>query len=200
MTYVRRLDQKDDVSEIIMYLQDAKGNYELSPALQRKVELMTLCRDLIRQYGSRTKVVPMLMKEESISPRLSHVQADRIFLETTYIFNTTQTSNRDFWIDIAIGDIKESRRKAMIKPDLKVVAMCDANLVKLIALMTDSKEAEIYKQINIVPRVVRFDPGQTGVSLPDDWEQQIDRIVQRARMRDFTNIPEATVVDEPGKQ
>ena len=87
------LSQKSDPDKIIDYLihpNDQK--YELTPALQDKLDKMRDCRDLIKKHGSRVTVVPILMTEFNVS----HSEAVRIYSETLEVFNaTSSTSGRD---------------------------------------------------------------------------------------------------------
>jgi len=176
--YKRQLDSHDDLDEIIMYMQGLKSeDYELSTWLEGKMKDMDTCRDLIRQYGARHKVTSMLQSMLHVSKST----AERIYQDTLYVYNTTQRTNRDFWIDHAMGMIMETRNKALIKQDMKTVAACDSNMVKLISLMSDSKDADIYKRLTIPRVVVSFNPDQTGVELPENWEKKVQEMIKAAK-------------------
>ncbi len=184
MMYAVQLNQQSDLDKIILHLQGKlKGKYELSSALEQKLKDMSDCRDLIRLYASRIKVVAMLVEQGK-----SKTTAERLYSDTLTVFNTTQTSHRDFWIDVVMGQIFETRRKALAEGNLKVVAACEANVIRTIELMTDAKDAELYDRL-IVPRiVVKFDPSLTGVTLPDDWENQVQQIIKKAKSRDVSQF------------
>lgn len=190
MTYLKTLGKKDDLDDIILYLQGGAGSYELSTYLQGRLDDMNTCRDMIRQYGSRIKVCKMLCT----SLHITKGQAEKLYTDTCFVYNTTQTSNRDFWIDISIGNILETRAKALIKGDFKTAAQCDSNLVKQIAEMTDSKDAEIYRRINVQKRILEFNPELTGVKLEPGWEEQVQEMIRKGRNRDITSIQEAEIL------
>ena len=190
MTYLRKLDTHDDLDTIILHLQGRLGAYELSPKMEEIIKNMDVCRDLIRQYGSRGKVVPML--ETTLGIKKS--TAEKLYVDTLHVFNTSQASHRDFWIDTAMGLFMETRRKALAKSDMKSVTAAETNIARLIALMTDSKDAEIYARINVQRRIITFDPSLTGVTLPDDYEAAVESLIKKAKSRDLSSIPDAEEV------
>ena len=54
--------QNTDRERLVSYLQGNTDREQLSPKLQQHVDRMYICADLIRKWGTRLRVEPMLIK------------------------------------------------------------------------------------------------------------------------------------------
>lgn len=171
---------QDDSDTIIQYLQDKTGNAILSKKLQEKLDRMHVCCDLIRQYYSRGKVVPMLKKQFA----LSDASAYRLFEETTYIFNVTQSSPKDFYLDMLLGEIKETKRKCLAgtKPDLRSAAACDKNMAMVIKEFGGSNISQLYEKLQVPVLQIGFFPELMNFELPENWQQMVDKL-KKSKLR-----------------
>ncbi len=187
------LSQKSDPDKIIDYLihpNDQK--YELTPALQDKLDKMRDCRDLIKKHGSRVTVVPILMTEFNVS----HSEAVRIYSETLEVFNaTSSTSGRDFYVDMLLGFMIETRNKAYIKQDYNAAARSEKNMLDLISQFMGNEDAKIYETIQPPDILYEFNPELLGVKLPEDLDKQIEKLLKKKK-GDTSMFDDAEVVDE----
>lgn len=187
------LTQKSDPDKIIDYLMHPDDErYSLSPALAVKLDRMRDCRDLIKKHGSRTTVIPLLISEFNVS----NSEAIRIFNETLEVFNATASTNgRDFYIDMLLGFMIETRNKAYSKRDFMAAAKSEKNMLDLIKEFLGTNDAKVYENIQPPNVTYLFDPGKLGVTLPDDLDYQISKILERKRGNTGL-FDDAKIIDE----
>jgi hypothetical protein len=174
------LNTQSDKELIIEYLLNGdKEASKISPKLEERLNRMRSCAEIIRQHGSSARTIPLLMKMWDIG----QTEAYNIFNETQEVFGTTTVHNREFMVDVIIGNIMETRTKAMLKKDLKVVAKCDENLMYAIEKFLGDKEAIDWSKIQPPQFYFGFFPELSNVELPDDWESQVKNLVQQKRKK-----------------
>ncbi len=181
--------KQSDTDQLIHYLQ---GNSEviLSPKLEELLKRYESCADLIKQWGSRHKVVPILMKRFGIST----AQAYRDFSDCQEIFGSTPRSSKDFYLDILLGNITETRNKALLKQDFKTVAACDKNMLFTIQeyFQDESIPWEKLQPQNIV---MGWFPELSKVEIPDNWQEIVSKMVEKKK-RNVTALSVTDVEDE----
>ena len=64
---VKTISIHSDVDEIVSYLQGDTENKVMSKSLQEKYERLKQCAEWTRKYGSRHKVVPMMVSHLKIN-------------------------------------------------------------------------------------------------------------------------------------
>jgi hypothetical protein len=188
---LKSLNTHSDTEKIIQYLQSGDTDIQLSADLEQILKRYTKCADLIKQYGSRLKVVPMMMQLFQIS----QAQAYRDFDNTSYVFGSTPRTSKDFYLDLLIGNIVETRTKAMTKDDFRAAAACDKNM--LAVLQEYFKDQSIpWEKVQPPNMIFGFFPELTKVDVPDNWNEVIQKLIARktkAIDADYTEIK-----DEPG--
>lgn len=188
---MKALNTHSDVEKIVTYLQSGDNDVILSEPLQKILKRYRFCADLIKQHGSRLKVVPMLIREFGIS----EAQAYRDFQDTTYVFGSTPRSSKDFYLDMLLGNIVETRNKAIAKEDFKSAASCDKNM--LVAIQEYFKDQSIpWDKVQPPNLTFGFFPELTNVNIPDNWQVIITNIINTKRSVNTSGIPEAEIVKD----
>lgn len=190
---MKQLTTKTD-DEIIIEHLISDNPKPLSKALQTKLERLDECRDLIRQYGSRVRVAKVLMN----SYKISRAQAYRIFESTQSVFGTTQKTSREFWLDILMGFMIDDRQKALIKQDYRSVSSIHKNMIAAVEKLAGDKDTIPFEKVQPPQIVIGFFPETTKVELPDDWEDQVKKIIKPKRSIDQV-VHDAQIVEEDGE-
>lgn len=180
---------KTDNEKIIEFLTHDGDEIKLSKKLQEKLARMDKCHDLIKRYGSRTRVAPILMRDYDISK----AQAYRIFQDTQDVFGSTQRTSREFWLDIVLGFMIDSRAKATLKGDFRSVQAIEKNMVVAVEKLAGDHKAIPFEKVQPAPVMLGFFPENTKVELPEDWEDQVKKIIAKKRKIDI-NVEEAKIV------
>jgi hypothetical protein len=184
------LTTKTDNEKIIEFLIQDGDDIRLSKSLQEKLERMDFCHDLIKKYGSRTRVAPQIMKMYGVSK----AQAYRIFQDTQDVFGSTQKTSREFWLDILLGFMMESREKASKKGDFRSVSAIEKNMASAVEKLAGGKDTIPFEKVQPAPVMIGFFPETLKVELPDDWEDQVKKIIQPKRKID-REIHEAEILE-----
>lgn len=188
---MKQLTTHTDTDKIIAFLQDNSGNVKLSKKLEEKLERFYRCSALIKQYGSRLKVCPMLEKEFGISK----AQAYRDFSDTQQVFGESSKGSREFWLDIILGMMMETRKRAKDAGDNKTAAAVEKNMVSAVKDLLGDKENDAYENLQPVNIMMGFFPETLKTELPDDLEDQIKNLLKPKRNSNL-NIEDAKVVDD----
>lgn len=202
LPFERRLNIQTDVEMLATYLLRRDTNVTLSVSLQEKLARLEICRDLIRKYRSKYKVVPEMANIEwtrlsGEKYKLSKQQAYRDFDETVELFNTaaSQGNSLDFYVDLLLGDIQQTREKAFAKGDYKTVAMCERNVIDVLKNFFGGQEARLYDNLQPPVIITNFSPESTGIKIPDDWEGQVKRILAKKKRKEMT-FDDADIIDD----
>lgn len=195
---MKQLTTRSDTDEIIAYLQfdgDVEHAPRLSKKLKEKLKRLYRCGELIRVYGTRNKVCPMLEKEFGISRQA----ADRDFQQCQTVFGTTLKSSKDFWLDVLLGFMIESRNKAMVKGDMRSVAQIEKNMKEAIKDLAGDEKSLPFDKVQPVQVQIGFFPELTKVKLPEDWEDQVKKLMKNKKKNNLDNadfIQDAEIVEE----
>jgi hypothetical protein len=193
---LRTYTQKTDIEKIVEHLlHRGPDNVELSDALQKKLNDLRVCRDLIYRYGSRLKVTSMLMNDYGISQS----EAYRQYNDTKEVFNaTSEISGRDFYVDMLMGFMIETRNKAVAKEDFRSAASSEKNIMSLLLEFFGGHEAKLYSEIQ--PQHLRyvFDPKHINANLPDNLEERIEKFLKKKKEnpRDTDMFDDAELIDD----
>lgn len=191
---MKQLTTKTDNEKIIEFLVQEGDEIRISKKLQEKLERMDTCRDLIRKYGSRTRVANILVKSFSIS----RAQAYRLFQDTQDVFGSTQRTSREFWLDIILGFMMETREKALIKGDFRSAQATENNMAKAVEKLAGDKDTIPFEKVQPPQIMIGFFPETTKVELPDDWEAQVKQIIKPKRAIDQV-MYDAQIMEEDGE-
>lgn len=190
---MKALNTHSEVEQIIQYLQSGDKDVALSPDLEAILKRYTYCADLIKQYGTRLKVVKMMMT----TYKYSQAQAYRDFENTSYVFGSTPRSSKDFYLDLLLGNIVETRTKALSREDYKAAAACDKNM--LAVLQEYFKDQSIpWEKVQPPNMIFGFFPELTNVVVPENWQDVISKLISKKNKvidTDFSDVPDAA---EPG--
>lgn len=203
---MKLLTTHTDVETLALYLM-GKMSGELSPKLAAKLRRLEVCADLIRQYGSRLKVVPMMvhlygekklkkLKEsdqeilDSYEPKREGGYSERTaygdFNEAQELFaTTTQTDKRPFWVDLIFGEIMKTKRMAEKAgmdggADARAMAKCDQNLIDAGVKLLGNGEQIDWKKVQPMVPVFVFAPEMVDPDglIPTD-PKELDKLRQR---------------------
>ena len=175
------------------------GETELSPRQQAKLARLQKCADLIKEYGSRLAVVPRMVKLFSFEdPKYNDKAAYADFEDTQEIFGTTPQSSRDFWVDIVLGFMIETRNKANRNDDVKTAAVAEKNMVSLIKDFMGDKEAYNMEELQLPAYQFGFFPELLKVDLPENWESQVKALIADKKKKNLglADIEEAQIINE----
>jgi hypothetical protein len=121
-----RLDNHTDLDQIIKYYQDETGTYQLTPRQEKKREQLDFCDNLIRNYGSKIRVIPMLMKKFDITK----AAADKLYSDTQKAFASVHSHTKPYLLSVAFDWISDARNRAILAGDNKSLAHIVRTLVE----------------------------------------------------------------------
>jgi hypothetical protein len=192
---MKQLTTRSETDDIIAHLQftgEPEKCPKLSKKLQDKLKRLYRCADLIKAYGSRLKVAPMLENEFGIS----RATAYRDFQDTQVIFGTTLKSSKDFWLDVLLGMMMESRTKAMLKNDFRSVAAIEKNMTEAIKKLAGDQKTLPFDQVQPVSVMIGFFPELTKVELPDNLEEQVAKLLKNRKTKQFDDYQDAVIITD----
>lgn len=187
MNFLQQLIKKEsgDVDKIIEYLQDDKGLTLMSDLEKEKYDRLRQCSRWIGQYGSREKVVMMMVntiwkRTNGEDYKITERTAYRDYTDTQKVTSFGYGNEKSFWIDKLIGWVVETRNTAMAgdKKDLKAASSAEKLLFEIITTHLGDKDAEMYKQLQVPWMTMAFLPG-TKQPLPENWEEETKRIIAK---------------------
>lgn len=169
-----------------------KGN--LTKAQKLRLKRCTDCADLIRQYGSRIKVVTILQNLYGINDS----EAYQLYSDTQVIFNTEKKDTRNFHVDILLGYIVETRNKAMAAKDFKTVAVCDKNYYSVIKDFFGTEDKPDYAKLQPPEFVMGFFPNTLNTPLPNTKElaKQVQELLKVKKGGKAEHFDDAQEVNE----
>lgn len=184
---------------IVQYLLGNLPRTELSPKLQQKVDRMYICADLIRTWGTRLRVEPMLIKyiREGTGEEISRQTARNIFDDTQMLFGATQKSAQQFWVDILMGELMADKKAAKAAGDFRAVASLDKVMKDTIKDLMGSVDASIYDRIQPPRIILGYFPEDLNIDqvLPKhDLDKLIEKLKQKKRQKLYDTIQEAEVI------
>jgi hypothetical protein len=196
---MKKLTTNSDVEDIQAYLA-GKSNAHLSEALAKRLKRLETARDLMAKYGSRKKVVGMLMRLTVYTEMggISQATAYRDVEDAMDIFLPTARHSQEFYVDIAMEKVFETREKAVAAGDLRAAAAADKNIITLIEKFMGDKEAIDWSKVQPPRILVGFMPELLGVPLPTDLDAQVKNLLKAKRGKNLTvnDAEDAVIVNE----
>lgn len=163
-----RLDDfgfKTDAERIITYLQGPADDSLINQHDKVKIDRCMTCRSLLVEHRVPAKVVRMLMHTFDIS----EPTAWRVMRLTDLIFGRLSNISKDMRRAIADEQIRKTKEAAKEAGDLKTMATCDANYIKLHNLDKEEGELPDTSHFDFHPIIVASMPEQVGIDpLPDE--------------------------------
>jgi hypothetical protein len=196
---MKKLTTQSDVDAIQEYLA-GKSNAELSPALERKLKRLETARDLLAKYGDRKRVVQTLIRlapYTEMGGKLSKTTAYQDVEDSFDVFRPTSRHAQDFYVDIALGKVFETREKAIAAGDFRAAAGCDKNIITLIEKFMGDKEAIDWSKVQPPRILVGFMPELLNVPLPKDLDAQVKALLKAKKGKNLTvsDAEDAVVVE-----
>lgn len=194
---LKNLTTHSDADQIMLFLQGKKAA-KLSPKLEEKLKRLFRCADLIKVHGTRRVVCPLLVNiYKVVDLDYSLATAYRDFEETEIVFGSTPRSNLDFYLDINLGHIMETREMAKAKKDVKTMAACDKNESALLKEHFGTKDAFPIEEIQPPVFLLGFYPEQTGIKVPEDWEKRAKEIIKTKKRKSINyEASDAEILEE----
>ncbi len=160
-------EKTTSLDKIVGYLQGARKS--LSPTLKARLERIDVADVLIRNSNPPKKVAAMLMKR---FPDVSRATAFRYIADAKYIYGSISKTDRQYWKEIVIDNILETRRetlqaaKRLIKAGqfkeaaalFKVVAQSDANLGKYTGADRDDTDIPDFSRLQPPTQIISLHP------------------------------------------
>jgi hypothetical protein len=179
------INNENEEDVLLTYLVSDKP-VKLTSKQEERLKRYETCVDLIKQYGSRNKVVPVLMKRYQITRR----QAYRDFAATQNLFGATYNHEREFWIDIVLGEIQKTKSLAIMKKDGRAAAMADKNMLYTIERLMGDKEKLPFEEIQPAQILMGFFPENVNVEKmsEEDIEAAFKRLSKPKRKKDLNVV------------
>lgn len=174
---------------------------KLSDAQQLKLDRMHICKGHIDKRGSRTKVVPLVMNECQVS----RSEAYRIYNDTIQVFDVVnESTGRDVWVDILLGNILDDRAKAIAANDIKSAVAADKLFAEVIDTFFGGYEAKKYAQIQPPSVTFVFSPAALSVEQKKNLDQEVEQLLKSKSRKNeifdqaqiITNDPDTGSTDQ----
>ncbi len=169
----------NDLHTLIAWYQDTEGTIKLTPKQEELRDMIDFCDNLIRKYGGRSKVVPMLEKHFGIPKD----KAERIYAQTQTALNSQPKATKDYWRDVATDWAAEYRDRAIIEGNLK--AEGDAIKILMKVRMLDQEDPE-EKEAPMPPQtiIIQFQPNSLGLTeLTEDEARKLLKEVMKPKRK-----------------
>jgi len=196
---MKKLNIQSDVDDIQAYLS-GKSEATLSEPLARRLKRLETARDLMAKYGDRRTVVGMLMRLTVYTEMgsISKATAYRDVEDSIDIFRPSSRHSQEFYVDVALGKVFETREKAVAAGDFRAAAACDKNIITLIEKFMGDKEAIDWTKVQPPRILVGFMPELLNVPLPSNLDEQVKALLKAKRGKNLTvsDAEEAQIVHE----
>jgi hypothetical protein len=172
------LTTQSDAEQIQRYVLGMDA--QISDKLKQKLERLQIAADMLRKYGSRMKVATAL---QNLWPAdCSRATAYRYIEEAQEVFAPQQAANREFYVDILMGQLFSTHEKALAKGDLKTAAAVEKNIIVAIIKFFGTSDALPLEKLQAPSYTLGFLPESVNASLPADYLQQLERIMKTRKV------------------
>lgn len=172
--------QETDLDKIIAARQDKTNSIQLTPALQRKLDMLEHCDDLIRMYVDRRKVITMLQKRFE----LSRERAIQLHRETITMYGTMRSVDKQYFIDLLLNEVMSTKDMARKKYDVKAMASCDANLIKIAERLLPDDDKKLYEDFELPVIEAGFFPELLNVEIPENLDEIVEKLKKDLKTAD----------------
>lgn len=174
----------NDLHTLIAWYQDTEGTITLTPKQEELRGMIDFCDNLIRKYGGRSKVIPMLEKHFGIPKD----KAERIYAHTQTALNSQPKATKDYWRDVATDWASEYRDRAITEGNLK--AEGDAIKILLKVRMLDQLDPEEETQ-EMPPQtiIIQYQPNTLGLTeLSEEEARALLKEVMKPKRKSNINL------------
>ncbi len=188
---MKQLNTWSDADEIKAYLYADTNERRvptLSTSLARKLRRMETAAELLRKYGSRQRVVGMLLKLSTYTEMGSDSRATayRDVDDAIDVFGTEHRKSKAFYVDMLFEMMYSTREKALAAQDLKTVVACEKNIKDAVKDFLGDKEAVDWSKLQPPRFMVGFFPELLNVPLPDNLDQELEKFFASKRKKGLT--------------
>lgn len=92
----------------------------------------------------------------------------------------------------------ETREKALIKGDFRSAQSTENNMARAVEKLAGDKDSIPFEKVQPPQIMIGFFPETTKVELPEDWEDQVKKIIKPKRSIDQV-VHDAQIVEEDGE-
>jgi hypothetical protein len=174
----------NDLHTLIAWYQDTENSVRLTPKQEELRTRIDFCDNLIRKYGGRSKVVPMLEKHFHIPKET----AERIYGQTQTALNSQPKATKDYWRDVATDWASEYRDRAILEGNLK--AEGDAIKIMMKVRMLDREDTED-AAADMPPQtiIIQFQPNTLGLSeITEDEARRLLKEMMKPKRTNNLNL------------
>lgn len=156
-------------SKVIAWYQDTTDTVKLSPQEEELRDRMDFCDNLIRKFGARSIVCPMLIRKYGFGKK----RAYEIYNHTQLAFGSRSREGKEYWRDVITDMASQTREMALLKGNLPVATECLKIIVKVRRLDKEEVEEE---PVGVMPQtvIINYQQNNLGlVQLSDDEAQAL---------------------------
>jgi hypothetical protein len=177
----RVLTFHSDWDQVVAYLLNKIKRTDLSPTLQEYVDRLYATDNLIREWGSRQKVRDILINRYGIS----RVTADQYYDRAQSTLGSTAKINQTLHVDILLGEIRKGLKASYAAKDYKAHAAYTKQYQELILKFSGNADAALYEKFTMQPIIIGFFPEKFKRQLPDNLDEEIEKIKRGKRRKEF---------------
>jgi len=183
---------EENLDKVVKYYFSDPDNVKLSDSLLKQIERWKFIRNVYSSWkvSNDRQVANAVMKEFSIEER----QAYRDVKAAQKLYVRLEETNKEFERIILIESIKKNKAKAEASGQLKLVAMFDANLIKIGGY---DKEFEAPKIIQFIKNEMVYDPRLVGGEEIEDLEKITKQFLAKKKKQiDDEFAVDADIIEE----
>lgn len=177
----------NDIHTIMAWYQDTEDKIRLTPSQEEFRDKVDFTDNLIRKYGGRSQVVPILMKHFEIKKR----NAEELYNYTQTMLNSMPRATKDYWRDIATDWASQYRDRAILKGNLK--AEGDAIKILMKTRMLDQEDIQD-KPVEMPPQTIIIELQANSLGLvaltEDEAAKLLKEVMKPKRKANFMDDPE----------
>ncbi len=162
----------NDRDQVIRYLTDDNNQVTLGAKLQEKLLRWSTARNIYFRIKSRRKTITALTKEFGISEATAYSD----FKDMMYVFGEAPgVKDRNLHREMMMEQLRETRRIALAKRDVRGLNANDGLMMKLLGLDRDQAEQLDPSSFRFHQNIILFTPEQMGVNpaKPEEIEKKV---------------------------
>lgn len=184
-----------DIDALIAYVYGDRET--LSPEQIEKLKRLEQCSDLIRKHGSRLKVIPLMVKLFSKGGKpYTAKKAQQDFDDTTELFGASKPTSKNFWFDIVLGMMMETRQNAYVKRNYSAASIIEARILGAIKDFVGDSEAYPIEKLQPPRLELGFFPEQLKVDMPANFEDQLAKLMESKKRKELMLDPQDIQAEE----
>lgn len=186
------ISQKTPLDELTNIILSDKRNFLVTKSVEEQLQLMAKVREYFFTYSSRGRVVEELVKREKVKEST----AWKLVELTPRLYSTyLQPLALNFWVDIHLQKIEETRRMAKELGDTRAMAAADKNRHQAIKDFCGTKEIIDQSKLHLPDVEIGFHP-ELFKDIPDINSKEYELIISAFRKRkDQRDRQEAQDID-----